>query len=354
MTKTLLSYAAIMIIVGTSIPPSTSAQIKPRLIKCPNDATVYLVDGFQRAKRFLDEQTFYSHSFEFSQIETIQCSPSLPYLTDGNVSNRNGYGFRLMKRVNDPRVYQCGANQVCTHVKNEQDATRLFGSMWTRQIYETTEAILEQAHATPVISTEIPTTTSFKKSEPFSIVEGTHTGRVTDAQTGGPVIGATIVHAYSNIFTTTDKDGYFELPYMTGENYVVVDWYKLSQTKSFADHDHNNFVIEPLDPGSGIKLVHPKIQWNKKITGPFSSISGTIINKKTGKPVPVKLVFENRSEPEGKIVYGDFQVNLRTGVYRTYLITTDAKLQAQLPNERYLFSVPEGYEGTMILEIELK
>lgn len=383
--KKIIAFIALFGTLAGSIPHVGYAQTQARLVKCPNEPAVYLINEFQRAKRFTDEQTFYSYGYQFSQVEIVRCEPNLPYVQDGDAINRHGFGFRLMKKINDPRVFQCPQNKTCTHITSEQEAVHLFGSTWTRQIYETPEGQPEQKQVIPTTSIEVPviqpvviknlnqdpmtpvTVTSPQPTvtvtapvpvtpinTPSVAIKKSYIGRVTDAQTGEPIAGATVALAYSSVFTTSDKDGYYRLPSTNGEVYVVADWYEPSQTKTLDPNDHNDFSIKPIELPEKTKMVHLTAQWGEKKTSVLSSLSGTITNKNTGELIPVKLVFENRSEPQGKIANGIYDVKLKTGIYRTYLVTSDETLQARLPNERYLFSVPAGYVGTMNLQIELK
>lgn len=121
-------------------------QVTERLVKCDSDRSVYLVQDNKTARVFPDPQTFYSYGYEFAKIDTMKCDPALPFKMLGEVPNKNGEGFRLIKKNGDPSVFQCAyknSYKLCDKIPNEKEAIRLFGANWPKQVYETNESTLD-------------------------------------------------------------------------------------------------------------------------------------------------------------------------------------------------------------------
>lgn len=138
-----------IVLFGLLFGVNVSAQTEPimnRLMKCEGQAAVYSVDLNNSARVFIDAQTFFSYGYEFSQIQNVVCDSKIPFKLIGTVENKNGFRFRLLKKVDDPAVFQCvykTSYYLCDKIPNEQEAMRLFGSNWSSQVYETSDRALD-------------------------------------------------------------------------------------------------------------------------------------------------------------------------------------------------------------------
>ncbi len=142
-----LIVPSLMLLLVVAVPvDAQTKQAKERLVKCENEATIYSVIDDKTAKAFPDAQTFYSYGHEFTKVETLPCETGLPFKMNGKMQNKHGKGFRLVKKIGDPAVFQCAYKNsyfLCDKVANEQEAEKQFGKNWPKQVYETQASTMD-------------------------------------------------------------------------------------------------------------------------------------------------------------------------------------------------------------------
>lgn len=139
-TKTAF-FSIFLLFVGFALPADAkTVVVKEQLVKCETNPAVYLVQNGKTAQIFPDKQTFFSYNYQFDQVSTIACDPEIPFKIKGDVPNKFGKGFRLIKKVKDPAVFKCeykNSYAICDKIANAQEAEKEFGANWPQQIYET-------------------------------------------------------------------------------------------------------------------------------------------------------------------------------------------------------------------------
>ena len=124
------------------VPTVSAAAVAGDDIKCEQFSSVYYLGEDGKRHAYPNEKIYFTHNEGFDHVKVISCD-SLGSISLGQNVLYHG-GKRLIKAPSVPVVYAVDSSGILHSVKDEQQASQIYGDDWGNRVDDISEAFLSQ------------------------------------------------------------------------------------------------------------------------------------------------------------------------------------------------------------------